>query len=141
MRNKIIVSSTHFVLGGNRFSKCFTWRFEWETGAWLKMHRFNTFSWDVSTILWKIFPTHDGIHKSEKIRWNPKKFKEMWNDVPLRVILKDKVVNFTTYQSLGSNLEVEIFFKKEGTSQKGCIEIEDRGFFVHFVLGFQETFI
>ena len=28
-------------------------------------------------------------------------------------------------------------FEKEGTSEKGCFEIEDWGFCVHFVLGFQ----
>ena len=30
-------------------------------------------------------------------------------------------------------------FEEEGTSEKGCVEIEDRDFSVHFVLGFQEN--
>ena len=39
-----------FRLGGNRFSKTFTWSFEWGTGAWVKMHRFNAYSRNVNTI-------------------------------------------------------------------------------------------
>ena len=30
-------------------------------------------------------------------------------------------------------------FENEGTSEKGCIEIEDWGFSVHFGLGFEEN--
>ena len=44
-----------FRLGGNRFSKNSTWSFEWGTGAWVKMHRFNAFSGNVNTINWKKF--------------------------------------------------------------------------------------
>ena len=32
-------------------------------------------------------------------------------------------------------------FENEGTSEKGCVEIENWGFTVHFVLGFQENSI
>ena len=32
-------------------------------------------------------------------------------------------------------------FENEGTSGKGCVEIEEWGFYVHFGLGFQENFI
>ena len=32
-------------------------------------------------------------------------------------------------------------FENEGTSEKGCVEIEDSGFSVHFGLGFQENSI
>ena len=32
-------------------------------------------------------------------------------------------------------------FENEGTSEKGCIEIEDWGFSVYLVLGFQEKSI
>ena len=32
-------------------------------------------------------------------------------------------------------------FENEGKSEKGCVEIEDWGFSVHFVLGFQENSI
>ena len=32
-------------------------------------------------------------------------------------------------------------FENEGTSQKGCVEIEDWGFSVHFLSGFQENSI
>ena len=31
------------------------------------------------------------------------------------------------------------YFLKKGTSEKGCVEIEDWGTFVHFILGFQEN--
>ena len=50
------------------------------------------------------------------------------------------MVNGTVYQFVSSNLGVEIF-EKEGTSKKGCVGIEDWGFSVHFVLGFQEKSI
>ena len=32
-------------------------------------------------------------------------------------------------------------FENEGTSKKGCNEIEDWGFYVHYGLGFQENSI
>ena len=32
-------------------------------------------------------------------------------------------------------------FENEGTSEKGCVEIEDWGFSIHFGLGFQENSI
>ena len=32
-------------------------------------------------------------------------------------------------------------FESEGTSEKGCVEIEDWNFSVHFGLGFQENSI
>ena len=58
----------------------------------------------------------------------------------LRLIFKDKGGNNTFYEFVGSNLEIEIFFKKR-EHQKRCIEIEDWGFSVHFVLEFQENSI
>ena len=42
-------------IGGNRFSKNYTWSFEWGTGLWVKMYRFNAFSRNVDTINWKFF--------------------------------------------------------------------------------------
>ena len=52
------------------------------------------------------------------------------------------MVDNIVYQFFGSNLAVEIFLKKDETSEKGwCVEIEDWGFSVHFVLGFQENCI
>ena len=65
---QIIVSSTplFLALGGNRFTKNCTWSFEWRTRAWVKMHRFNSFS-NANTINSKFFPTHGRICKSEKI--------------------------------------------------------------------------
>ena len=52
------------------------------------------------------------------------------------------MVDNIVYQFFGSNLAVEIFLKKDGTSEKGwCVELEDWGFSVHFVLGFQENCI
>ena len=48
---QIIVFSTPLVLAleGNRFSKIYTWSFEWGTGSGVKMYRFNSFS-NVRTI-------------------------------------------------------------------------------------------
>ena len=43
--------------------------------------------------------------------------------------------NNTVYHFDGSSLGVEI---NEGTSEKGCVETEDWGFSVHFVLGFKK---
>ena len=57
-----------FRLRGNRFSKNSTWSFEWAIRAWVRIHRFNAFSRNVSTINLKIFPTHGGIYKSENIQ-------------------------------------------------------------------------
>ena len=44
------------------------------------------------------------------------------------------------YQLVGSNLGVEIdIIEKEETSEKGCVEIVDWGFSVHFVSRFQDN--
>ena len=48
------------------------------------------------------------------------------------------MVKNTVYYSVGSNEEGDIF-EKERTSEKGCVEIEDWGLSVYFVLGFQEN--
>ena len=79
---QIIAFSTHSVLGGNKFSKNYTWRFEWRTRAWVKLHRFNEFSRDLNTINWKFFPTYVGIYKSEKIG------NVFWSDKTLRSLKK-----------------------------------------------------
>ena len=90
---QIIAFSTPSVLGETDFS---TWCFEWGSGAWVKMYRFNAFSRNVNTTTWKIFPTQVGIYKAEKIQqtfWryktlrSLKKYERMY---PLRLILKDK---------------------------------------------------
>ena len=39
-------------------------------------------------------------------RYNPKEFKEIWKDVSLRLILKEKGGKNTAYQFVGSNLWV-----------------------------------
>ena len=71
-----IVFSTLFVLRkGNRFSKNSTCSFDWRTEAWVKMHRFNTFSRSMNIINWKNFPTHDGVYKSEKIQ------QALWREI------------------------------------------------------------
>ena len=51
-------------------------------------------------------------------------FKEIWKDISLRLILKDK----------GGKQHYLM-----GTLEKGCVETEDRDFSIHFVLGFQEN--
>ena len=75
-----------FCLGGNIFSKNSSWSFDWGTRARMKMHRFNTFSRNVNTINWKLFPTHSGKYKSEnstsilerdKTLWSLKKYEKM----------------------------------------------------------------
>ena len=48
-----------------------------------------------------------------------------------------RVVNNTVYQSIGSNLGWDIF-KKEGTSEKRCVERQDWDLPEHFVLRFQD---
>ena len=84
---------------------------------------------------WKIFPTHGGIYKLEKIqqalwqsleRWIPKEFKEIWKDVSSRLILKDKggkqhCSPFLPVLTWG----LRYFCKKDGKSVKECVEIED----------------
>ena len=52
---QIIATSTPSVFGRKRFTKNSAWSFKWETGAWVKMYRFNAFSGNVNTINWKIF--------------------------------------------------------------------------------------
>ena len=47
------------------------------------------------------------------------------------------MVSNTVYHFAGSNLKVEIFLKKR--KQKRCVEIENSGTSVRFVLGFQEN--
>ena len=66
--NHIIAWSPPVASWGNRFSKNSTWSFEWGTGIFVKMHRFNAFSWNMNTINWNIFPTHVEIYKSEEIQ-------------------------------------------------------------------------
>ena len=53
-----IVSSTLLVLGETDFQKILPGvSFDWGTGIWVKIHRFNAFSRNVNTIkLKKIFP-------------------------------------------------------------------------------------
>ena len=58
---------------GETFWKNSTWSFEWGTGAWVKMHRFNAFSRNGNCINWKNFPAHVRICKSEKIQ------QEFWS--------------------------------------------------------------
>ena len=72
-----------FCLGGNRFSKKSPWSFEWGNGAWVKMHRLNEFSRNVNIINWKIFPTHGGIYKLEKIQ------QAFWREITPWGVLKN----------------------------------------------------
>ena len=57
------------------------------------------------------------ILKGEK---NPKEFKEIWKDVSLRLTLEDK--NKGGYQFVGSNLGVEIFFKKRAHHEQDMLK-------------------
>ena len=76
-----------------------------------------------------------GILERDK---NPNEFIKIWKDVSMRLTLEDK--DKGGYQFVGSNLGLR-FFEKEGKSKKGCIEIEDWGFSVRFVLEFQDNSI
>ena len=69
---QVIVFSTHFSLEETKNS---AWSFEWGTGAWVKMHRFNAFYRKVNTINLKNFPTHGGIYKLRKIQ------KAFWREI------------------------------------------------------------
>ena len=56
----------------------------------------------------------------------------------LRLIVKDKgSKQHCLIPFFGSNLGVEIFLKKR-EHQKGCVEIEDWGTSIYFLLRFQE---
>ena len=57
----------------------------------------------------------------------------------LRLISKDQGGKWYCLPFVGSNLGVDIFLKKRVTSEKGCVETEDGGTSVHFVLEFQEN--
>ena len=104
-----------------------------------KMPRFSAFS-NVNFINWKIFPRHGGIYKSENSTSILERDKEI-RMFPWGQSWRTRVVNKTVYQFVVSNLEVEIFLKKEVTLEKGCAQIEDWVFSVHCVLGFQENSI
>ena len=57
----------------------------------------------------------------------------------MSLILTDKGGKKHCLPFFGSNPWVQTFFENEGISEKGCVEIEDWGFSVHFGLGFQEN--
>ena len=130
--NQIIVFSTPFALGGNRFSKNSACSFEWITGAWVKMYRFDAFFRCVNSKyqLWtaNIFPTYGGICKSEKIQ------QAFWREIKPSGVMEYKrmylwglswrtsVVSKTVYNFAGSNLAVEIFFKKWEHYKKGALK-------------------
>ena len=58
----------------------------------------------------------------------------------VRLILKDKGGKQYCLPFVGSNLGAEIFWER-GNIRKGCVEIEDWGTSVYFVLEFQENSI
>ena len=59
----------------------------------------------------------------------------------MRLSLKKSFLGGIFLTPTGSNPGGWDIFDKEGTSKKGCIEIEDWVFYVHFVLWFQENSI
>ena len=63
---QIIVSSTIFVLQETDFQNILPGVLSGIL-PWVKIHRFNASSRNVNTITLKIFPTHGGICKLEKI--------------------------------------------------------------------------
>ena len=63
-----------FCLGRNIFKKLYL-GFWVGTGAWVKLHWLNAFFRNVNNINWKLFPTHSGIYKLEKIQ------QEFWREV------------------------------------------------------------
>ena len=119
---QIIVSSTLSVLSWvNRSSKISTWSFDWGTGPWVKIHRFDVFSRNLNTINWKNFPhmvEHTIYRKFKEHIW--REIKDIWKDVSLRLILKDK--DKGGYQFVGSNLGIEILLKKREHHKKGVLK-------------------
>ena len=123
---QIIVSSTalFFALEGNRFSKHSTWSFEWGTGVWVKMHRFNSFS-NVNTMktfshTWwniKVRENWTRILERDKTLRSLKK----WECIPEVNIERQKFTN-NVYQFVGSNLGNEIFLKKREHQKKGVLK-------------------
>ena len=106
---------SHFLGGYEHWKKFWVGK-----GAWVKMPRFSAFNRNVSTINVEIFPTHRGRYKFERKfnkysgeRESSKEFIEIWNDVSLRLILKDKDGIYTVYH-IGdfNNLRAEISSKK-----------------------------
>ena len=103
---QMIVSSTLFVL-----------RKTWETKAWVKIHRFNASTRNVKTIKlknvshtwWNIQIKNNSMGILERDK-NPNQFIKIWKDVSLRLTLEDK--DKGGYQFVGSNLGVEIFWKR-----------------------------
>ena len=61
--------------------------------------------------------------------------------ISLRLILKDKGDKKDCWPICWFWPEGLDIFENEGTSEKECAEIEDWGFSVYFVLGFQENSI
>ena len=105
--------------------------------AWVKILRFNSFSRNKNAINFKLFPTHDRIHRFERKfnkhseeRQSLKEFIETRKEVLLRLILKSKgsVCTALSLHFVDSNnlrVEVEIFSKNGGTTEERCVEIED----------------
>ena len=51
------------------------------------------------------------------------------------------MVNYIVYHFIGRGGVLICFWKKEGTSEKLCTEIEDWGFSLQFIFGFEENSI
>ena len=105
-------------------------------GTWVKMPRFNTFSRNASTINLKFFPNHGEIYRFErKFKKHSgervKEFIEIWKDVSLRLIFRDKGGNrHCFYHFVDPELGVKISLKKRATEKEG-VEIEDWGISAH----------
>ena len=112
-------------------------------GTWVKMPRFNTFSRNASTINLKFFPNHGEIYRFErKFKKHSgervKEFIEIWKDVSLRLIFRDKGGNrHCFYHFVDPELGVKISLKKRATEKEG-VEIEDWGTSAHLSWGFKK---
>ena len=69
-----------------------------------KNDTFNAFLWNVNTINWKIFPTHVGIYKSEKIQ------QAFWKDK--RNLKKKKFFLYYTNKQRAHNIEIKNIYKE-----------------------------
>ena len=123
---QIIVPFTLFVLGETDFPKILPEVLIGELGHEEKSIDSMHFLEIYTRSNWKMFPTHGGTYKLEKIQRaflreiKPRGFKEIWKDVTLRLILEDK--DNGCYRFVGSNLGVGIFLKKREHHKKGMFK-------------------
>ena len=114
-------------------------------GAWVKILRFNAVSRNINTIILKIFCNHGGIYKFERKsskysgeRLSSMEFMQIWKDVSLWLVLKEKSGNqhslpFVWFWPRNWNI-----LGNEWAKEKGYFEIEDWGISADLYWGFKK---